>query len=1801
MPTYSGGDAGIEIHPDFSKFVEELRGELDSVEANLGITIKPDTADADTQLQKWREENERDLGVSVDAKTDAADAELEKWRAEQEANPVKIPVKTDPASTKSASDSLKKDLASLKKDAQEASTLNLKVLGVVGAAGAVSDLLAIADAATQASRALALLPALGGGLLAGGAAAAIGAHGIDATFKAITAANVDPVQDAAKRRDALNSLAEAQFSVNEAERAEQTASRGLLQDEKDLNQAYQESSRSLRDMNLSLKEQSLTVSDAGIAVNEAAKNLQKIQWDPTADSDARQKASNDYQEAIIRWQQAQNKQNDLTADTAQANQLGVAGSQKVIDAQQKVTDGINAVADASHQVQQALVGVQKAQEQLADSSGQSKINSALAKLSPNAKELVQDVRDLGPAWTDARLSAQDALTNGMGPAVDKLANTQLPVFKKGITDIDTALNTGLRSTIAELSTDASKANFTTFLGNTASGFANAANAAAPLTQAMTVLATAGSTYLPQLGQAVDDAAVKFDNLILRTSGNGQLEAWLKQGITSGKELAQTAEHIGSAVASVFRAADSNGSVLKSLDDLSARMATFLKSAQGQGDLSRVFQQARAEADKFVPVLKDLPGLLQGVGEGTKLWADIALPFLHETADLLKAHPRLVELAVAAYVGFKSVKPAVDGAKLAIDYLAKAGGGAAEGSGGLGKLKAASAGLLGVLGNPWTLAITGAVTGLLTFEESADKDSAAMDRFKAQTQAAADANTALQKALQTSAGALDGGVIDAETQSIKGLRDAAATNAKDIPGFLDAATAGIANLGQEWFGVGGGILSNYDIRKSVDQDSKAMAAAFDQLGLSNDQLSQRITGSKPAFDQVLGQLDAMGSGGQDAAAKLQELRDEWAIDAAAVTPVAAAVKDLGDKNKDAASSIDAATQALERQRQGGLTLEDSTLKVNEALTAMGTGAQTAGGATITASGAIDTTSAAGQQLYQLINQQLVPAWEQETSAAYRNAIQHGQTAQQAQQAAQQTSDSIRDSAVKSIESMGYSQSQADELLKHYQPLAQNFTATFNANVDPAMTAVQQYEKLLDDVLKREGSIPGGLQYYAYSFGLPGQYSPSFGTPVTPTPTPGVPSNVSPFFPAHKTGGLLNGPGTGTSDSMMIRASTGEFVESEAAVDRYGAPFFQALNEGRIDPKLIALLPGYATGGLVGTNGTLSPTGPGVSRTPQLIAYAQSLAGQPYGGALDCSGLVSKIALDAAGLPVDSGRMSTANEGPWLGALGWALGGTWSPGVLAAGWVNDPAMPGGGHTALTLPDGENLEASGSAGKVLIGPKALAWNASLFNQHASLNMTTASVNTAQGGLGAPEAGTLATPTPGVTSVPVVNPQVPAPTPLSDQQLQVVQDRAAFDQANSQRNAVYADPRSTQQDKTAADYAYDKAANTLGSAMQQQSSGAATLFSAQGAGTALGIGIGSVIGAAIGASIPGGQGAAVNAGIGGAFGNKFGGKLGGILAGGLLSSLGLDKSAISEGNTWNQAFQQGIAASGAAFGSAGAGFGALGYMPKNLPSVVTTTTEQPTPTNPGTASYAGIDSGATTSSGIATNKALEHAYIPGAGAEQWFNTAQGILQATGRNVADAGITVQQIQDESGGNPTAVNNWDSNAAAGHPSKGLLQLIDTTFATFQDPRFPGDVVTPTANIAAGLNYVDSKYGGPEKIWPTTAGYADGGWVSGPGGPRTDSIPMLWWGSNGEYLHVTNAAGAQQNAAFLDAMNAGARFQPLGLPSSYSPGDAGGGEVHNHYGTVNVENPQIMHMGEFMDMLNQHQAKATLGSMAAWPV
>jgi hypothetical protein len=84
--------------------------------------------------------------------------------------------------------------------------------------------------------------------------------------------------------------------------------------------------------------------------------------------------------------------------------------------------------------------------------------------------------------------------------------------------------------------------------------------------------------------------------------------------------------------------------------------------------------------------------------------------------------------------------------------------------------------------------------------------------------------------------------------------------------------------------------------------------------------------------------------------------------------------------------------------------------------------------------------------------------------------------------------------------------------------------------------------------------------------------------------GIPVATAPI-PSLAGGGMIRGPGTGTSDSIMARISNGEFVMPAMATRAY-LPVLEAMRAMRM-PSMPRFPRGFAAGGLVGAGGGGTP--------------------------------------------------------------------------------------------------------------------------------------------------------------------------------------------------------------------------------------------------------------------------------------------------------------------------------------------------------------------------------------------------------------------------------------------------------------------------------------------------------------------------------------------------------------------------------------------------------------------------------------
>ncbi|MFG2782771.1 transglycosylase SLT domain-containing protein [Streptomyces prunicolor] len=125
----------------------------------------------------------------------------------------------------------------------------------------------------------------------------------------------------------------------------------------------------------------------------------------------------------------------------------------------------------------------------------------------------------------------------------------------------------------------------------------------------------------------------------------------------------------------------------------------------------------------------------------------------------------------------------------------------------------------------------------------------------------------------------------------------------------------------------------------------------------------------------------------------------------------------------------------------------------------------------------------------------------------------------------------------------------------------------------------------------------------------------------------------------------------------------------------------------------------------------------------------------------------------------------------------------------------------------------------------------------------------------------------------------------------------------------------------------------------------------------------------------------------------------------------------------------------------------------------------------------------GATTASAATTSTTAASTTLAG-----YPNTLDGWIRESLAIMAQKGIPgtyngiYRNVIRESSGNQYAINNWDSNAAAGTPSKGLLQVIDPTFNAYHVAGTSYDPYDPVANITAACNYAAAVYGSIDNVY-----------------------------------------------------------------------------------------------------------------------
>lgn len=689
---YSAGTAHVDIRPNLSKFGADMKRKLDRLDPTYTIDVQAKTEKFAAEVKQALTDTEKVATVKVEADTHDAQEKIDDV-AKDRSSKVKVDVDVDEATAKVAPFLRLKDLktklvintneAHAKLAELQMAVNNIKgpksmvgsMLPMVGmisglgtaAVGVVGPLAAMGSVASVAAGSLLTVPAAAGAAGFGIMGLMTGLSGIGSAFGAMGQSAGSAAADTSKAvKAAEQAVDDALRGIRDAERGVQMAQRDSADAQKDLNRAREDAVENLKDLNEQLRDAHLDEEGAVLAVARAHEQLKKAQKDPKSSKLDIAESDLAYRKSLDTLEEVRQKNTELAQTVAETNSAGVEGSEQVVQAHQRVEQSQWDEMKAAEALEDAHRRLADAQENLADagksaaSGGVDPFAEAMAKLSPEAQKFVLAARALGDEWGALKRATQDALFMGLGDSLTTLAHAQLPQLQDGLVGINTELNKGIRESWAVFSTEVAQTDFKHFLGNTTELFAGLGGAMAPLSQLWIDVATVGSDFFPQMGDAVANTATRWSESITEMRESGELHAIIQDGIDAAKIASDAAGSVWGIISNVMSAASSAGQPFLSLiRDTMDEWEAWTGSAEGQNMLVDFFTSGSNALGNVLPIL----------GEVAKVFATGIVPFVEKLTE--GAGPGLASMFESLGGAMTSMLPAAQPIGEAVGAIAAA--------------------------------------------------------------------------------------------------------------------------------------------------------------------------------------------------------------------------------------------------------------------------------------------------------------------------------------------------------------------------------------------------------------------------------------------------------------------------------------------------------------------------------------------------------------------------------------------------------------------------------------------------------------------------------------------------------------------------------------------------------------------------------------------------------------------------------------------------------------------------------------------------------------------------------------------------------------------------------------------------------------------------------------------------------------------------------------------------------------------------------------------------------------------------
>ncbi|MGE6955118.1 hypothetical protein, partial [Staphylococcus capitis] len=340
---------------------------------------------------------------------------------------------------------------------------------------------------------------------------------------------------AAKDFTAANrAVAEAVKAVARAERDVKAAQADALAMQNAINEARETASDRLRDQALDLEGAQLDQADAAAAVAQAQTDLNEAL--ARGDTSKIQEARSALAHAELAAKQAAARVDDLTEANAKNTKTGVEGSDEVVaakkrekESRQRVADSIEAEKDAERRLAEARrdLAKQKA-EPAGGGGGGGGGGQQITKLAPAAREFLNTIIGLRPAFERLRLGVQQKLFAGLADKMSHLAEVWKGPLTKTLGSFATTFNSIAKTVFSSVSKKSFVDNMTSGMESFRVALKSVADAVGgPLIDAFGRLSRTAGPFVRKLGSLLGGVITDFSNWIKRLDKSGSLDRFFK--------------------------------------------------------------------------------------------------------------------------------------------------------------------------------------------------------------------------------------------------------------------------------------------------------------------------------------------------------------------------------------------------------------------------------------------------------------------------------------------------------------------------------------------------------------------------------------------------------------------------------------------------------------------------------------------------------------------------------------------------------------------------------------------------------------------------------------------------------------------------------------------------------------------------------------------------------------------------------------------------------------------------------------------------------------------------------------------------------------------------------------------------------------------------------------------------------------------------------------------------------------------------------------------------------------------------